>query len=144
MNINSIGGTSYSGISEVRRTDNLSAGENADIPEIAPKKNMDEYIPSEDDKPIGLYKPSEDENGDPCINYDNPEKKDKSEKCTANTDKVDREIKKLKEKAKQLRQQLKSASEDKRDELVKQLRAVETELSQKDNDSYRRENTIFS
>ena len=38
MNINSIGGTSYSGISEVRRTDNLSAGENADIPETAPKK----------------------------------------------------------------------------------------------------------
>ncbi len=78
-----------------------------------------------------------------------------------NTDKVDREIKKLKEKKQQLEQQLQSASgdetpfghpfmpsgnykENKIRELEKKLAQVENELSQKDNDTYRRQNASVS
>lgn len=144
MIIRSIGAAECSGISKVNGADDLRTGGNdvhEDIP--ASGKRRDEYIPSEDEAPTGLYKFSEDKNGRPCIEYDDPKKGERSEKCTANTDKTDREIKKLREKARLLRQQLRSVSDDRRDELEKQLKAVETELSQKDNDSYRRENAVF-
>lgn len=51
------------------------------------------------------------------VNSHNPEKS--AEKCTTNTDKVDREIEKLKEKQQQLKQQIKSASGD--EKKVKEL-----------------------
>ena len=68
------------------------------------------------------------------------------EKCIANTDKVDREIKNLKEKKKQLEQQIQSASGDEKKirELEKKLAQVENELRQKDNDTYRRQNAFVS
>ncbi len=93
-----------------------------------------------------------------------------AEKCVTNTDKVDREIKKLKEKKQQLKQQIQSVSgdetsfghpsmpgsapaearvsgnnkENKIRELQKKLAQVEKELSQKDNDTYRRQNASVS
>lgn len=68
-----------------------------------------------------------------------------AEKCTANTDNVDSEIKRLKEKKQQLEQQIQSASQDpkKVKELEKKLEQVESELSKKDNDAYRRQHTSF-
>ncbi|MDE5864339.1 MAG: hypothetical protein K2H34_08335 [Lachnospiraceae bacterium] len=105
----------------------------------------DEYINSEksDAKPNGLYRIGQDENGKRKVFFDDPEKT--AEKCTANTDKVDREIKKLKEKQQQLEQQIKSASgdEEKVRVLEKKLAQVEMELGQKDNDAYRRQNASF-
>ncbi len=82
----------------------------------------------------------QDENGSPKVLYDNPQK------CTSNTDKVDREIKKLKEQKQQLEQQIKAASgdEEKIKELEKKLSRIEEELSQKDNDTYRRQNAVIS
>lgn len=61
--------------------------------------------------------------------------------CTTNTDKVDREIKKLKEEKKQLEQQIKMAAGNPQKimELKKKLSMIEQELSQKDNDTYRRQ-----
>ncbi|EOS28236.1 MAG: hypothetical protein OSJ53_16405 [Kineothrix sp.] len=69
-----------------------------------------------------------------------------AEKCVANTDKVDREIKRLKEKKQQLEQQIRSASGDEKKvrELEKKLAQVENELRQKDNDTYRRQNASVS
>ncbi len=63
------------------------------------------------------------------------------EKCTTNTDKVDREIKNLKEKQRQLKQEIEASSKDKDKvrKLEKQLAQVESELNQKDNDTYRRQ-----
>ena len=150
---------------------------------------QDEYISSEKSgkKPTGLYRVGQDENGNRKIFFDDPRadhadgKDDRSgegedgkgpkvsgdnqgkpaEKCVANTDKVDREIKKLKEKKQQLEQQIQSASgdeapfghpsmpsgnnkENKIRELEKKLAQVENELSQKDNDTYRRQNASVS
>ncbi len=134
----------------------------------------DEYISSEKSgqKPTGLYRLGQDENGNRKIFFDDPKaghadgKDDRSgesedgkapkvggdsqgkpaEKCVANTDKVDREIKKLKKKKQQLEQQIQSASGDEKKirELEKKLAQVENELSQKDNDTYRRQNASVS
>ncbi len=100
----------------------------------------DEYIISEKSgqKPMRLYRVGQDENGNRKIFFDSPKaghangKDDRfgesedgkapkvsgdsqgkpAEKCVANTDKVDREIKKLKENKQQLEQQIQSASGD--------------------------------
>lgn len=125
----------------------------------------DEYISSEQSgrKPSGLYHMGKDENGNPKVMYDDPKKAggvdkkgqpkvgadspgEDEEKCTMNTDKVDREIKKLKEQKQQLEQKIKAASgdEEKVKELEKKLSQIEGALSQKDNDTYRRQNAVIS
>ena len=77
-----------------------------------------------------------------------PERKDKdkrTERCTGDTGKVDREIEKLKRKLAELEQRLGAERDEaKRAELERQLAQVEAELRQKDNDGYRRRNTVFS
>lgn len=107
---------------------------------------QDEYISSEKSgaKASGLYRLGQDEDGRKKIFFDNPEKP--AEKCTGNTDKVDREIKKLKEKKKELEQQIRSASGDEKKarELESKLAQTESELRQKDNDTYRRQHSTFS
>lgn len=129
------------------------------IDELAEKpRAKDEYVPSENDEPIGLYKLSEDEDGNPIIDFDkaedgrnsSPEKsknddpEKKTESCTCNTDKVDREIKRLKEKQEQLEQRLRSAEGEAARQLEKQLESVSAELALKDNDTYRRQQAVFS
>lgn len=117
----------------------------------------DEYISSEKSgsKPSGLYYLGKDENGNPRVVYDDwkreikpgkeaDEPGKKAEKCTTNTDKVDREIEKLKEEKKQLEQQIKAAAgeEEKVKEWKKKLAQIEMELSWKDNETYRRQNSV--
>lgn len=106
----------------------------------------DEYICSERSrvKPSGMYQLGQNEDGSRKIVFDGPKKS--GEKCVGNTDKVDREIKKLKEKQQQLEQQINAASGDEQKvrELEKKLVQVEGELRQKDNDTYRRQHSTFS
>lgn len=121
----------------------------------------DEYISSEksSSKPSGLYRLGQDENGNSKVIYDDPKRAAKAkdvqpkeepakqaEKCTTNTDNVDREIEKLKEEKKQLEQQIKAAAGDKEKAKVleKKLAQIEGQLSQKDNDTYRRQNAVIS
>lgn len=125
---------------------------------------MDEYIPEEPRTPIGLYRTEPDENGEPRIIFDapedeaqGPEKAEKSpqvpgksdsgkeEVCTANTDKVDREIERLKEGRDRLEREISNAEDvpGKRAELEKQLAQVESELRMKDNDAYRKQHSEF-
>lgn len=69
----------------------------------------------------------------------------KAERCTGNTDAVDREIKKLREKREKLEKQLSSETDEaKRAELERKLSQVESELRQKDNDAYRRQHSTFT
>lgn len=65
----------------------------------------------------------------------------KAEKCTTNTDNVDKEIEKLKMKKQQLEQQVNAVAgdENRMKELKQRLNQVEIELNQKDNDTYRRQ-----
>ena len=160
----------------VERTEKAKEAEKAAEEKNAGKLSepRDEYISSEKSgqKPTGLYRVGQDENGNRKLFFDDPkaghaygkdhrsgESEDgkapkaggdsqgkPAEKCVTNTDKVDREIKKLKEKKQQLEQQIQSASGDEKKirELEKKLAQVENELSQKDNDTYRRQNASVS
>jgi hypothetical protein len=151
---------------------------------------QDVYISSEKSgkEPVGLYRIGQDENGSRKIFFEDPDKVDRAdgkeepkaekadgkkpkidgdsqgkpaEVCVGNTDKVDREIEKLKEKKRELEQQIRSVSGDitpsgypsmasgnkverKIQELEKKLAQVEQELSQKDNDTYRKQHVEFS
>lgn len=89
--------------------------------------------------------------GDRSPKADSGKRPPKSEKeksggnasCTGNTDKVDREIKALKEKIKKIKQQAERAEGKERERLSNQLSALESELAQKDCDSYRRQHSEF-
>ncbi|MDE6404656.1 MAG: hypothetical protein K2M20_03260 [Lachnospiraceae bacterium] len=131
---------------------------------------QDAYISSEKsgEKPNGLYHVGQDENGNKKVYFNDPKKAKGNEqpeekggrqpkvngedpdrgeeKCVGNTDKVDREIRELKEKKKKLEQQIKQASGDekKTKELENKLAQVERELSQKDTDTYRKQNSTFT
>lgn len=130
--------------------------ENADRSRpIKPVK--DEYIPEENQEPIGRYRPGRDENGDPKIYFDDP-RQDKAPKapdgedsggradsCTGSTDRVDREIEKLKKRQKELEQKIGSETDAKKiEKLERELEQVESELREKDNDTYRRQHAVFS
>lgn len=153
MQINNIQNGQGNAVYGVKTAKEASEKEQAKAEETGEKINgRDEYIPSDKDEPIGIYAVSQDEEGNPKIDYDSPEKADKdaadspeiSESCTANTDNVDREIKQLKEQAKQLKQRINSTDGKERERLEKQLKSVQSELSQKDNDNYRRQHAVIS
>lgn len=113
---------------------------------------VDEYIPEEKQEPSGRYWLGRDEDGRPKVCFDDPERADgkpsdapKAERCTANTDQVDREIQRLRQRKETLGQQINSqADEAKIRELERKLTQVERELTLKDNDTYRRQHTVFS
>ena len=137
------------------------------------KPVMDEYVPEEPQEPSGRYWMGKDEDGQPKIYFDDPEraadaprqpedapeepdpegqgakgpegKKDKGETWECNTDKVDREIEKLKKKQQELEQRLNSETDEaKIKDLERQLAQVEQELKQKDNDTYRRQHAVYT
>lgn len=128
------------------------------------KPVMDEYVPEEKQEPSGRYWLGKDEDGQPKIYFDDleraadapdenkdvdgPDKKaagDKTERCTCNTDKVDREIEKLKKKQEELKRQIRAETDDaKIKELEEKLAQVERELSPKGSDTYRRQHSTFS
>ena len=131
---------------QVKETENQGNENSIPVPK-------DEYISSEKsgNKPSGLYRMGQDENGNPKILYDDPKKvpkksaTGKAEECTTNTDAVDREIEKLKEEKRQLEQQIQAETDDEKvKELEKKLAQVEAELNQKNNDTYRRQNAVVS
>ncbi len=125
----------------------------------------DEYIPEEEKEPTGRYWMETDENGKSKIHFDdpNPDRTQKEEKadapandrktdsgkkpetCTANSDKVDREIERLKKKLAELEQQLNTETDERKiKQLESELAQVQNELRQKDNDAYRRQHTQFT
>ena len=139
------------------------------------KPVMDEYVPEEPQEPSGRYWMGKDEDGQPKIYFDDPEraadapkqpedapeaeepkqagqgakgpegKKDKGETWECNTDKVDREIEKLKKKQQELKQRLNTETDEaKIKDLEHQLAQVEQELKQKDSDTYRRQNAAYT
>ena len=136
------------------------------------KPVMDEYVPEEPQEPSGRYWMGKDEDGQPKIYFDDPEraadaprqpedapeaeepkqagqgakgpegKKNKDETWECNTDKVDREIEKLKKKQQELEQRINTETDEaKIKDLERQLAQVDRELMQKDNDTYRRQHT---
>ena len=153
MQINNIQNGQSNAVYGVRSAAEVSEKEQEKVKEASEELHgRDEYIPSDKDEPIGIYAVSQDDEEKPKINFESPEKSDKeaddmpekSAGCTTNTDNVDREIKQLKEQAQQIKQRINSAEGKERVHLEKQLKSVQSELSQKDNDNYRRQHAVIS
>ena len=119
------------------------------------KKRVDTYEAQPPQQSAGGYQVTHDENGRRIIQVDEscetaqgqPKAKpqDESEKpnivkTTVNTDKVDKEIEKLKQTQTQLEQKIAAAKEPKeKEKLEAQLAQVNAELKAKDNDTYRQQ-----
>ena len=127
------------------------------------KPVMDEYVPEEKPEPSGRYWLGKDEDGKPKIYFDAPDASDASDgdkgaegpeksgsdkdgqSCTCNTDKVDREIEKLKKQKQELEQQInRETDESKIGDLKAKLAQIEKELGQKDNDTYKRQHATYT
>ena len=143
MNIQSIG--AQQPLIEMQKASALPAVETAPASQEPPKAPVyDEYTPEDKTahQPIGLYEVVPDEDGRPSIHFDDPEK---AEQTTTNTDQVDRELEQLRKKAEDLQRQVQNAADPQQAQrLQKQLQQVEYELSQKDNDAYRRQHAVIS
>lgn len=144
-------------------------------------KRFDTYEKSDEKLPAsetGIYHLSKDEDGNPKIVFDAPDRMEKDSdklsdaednlmsdeapqkvdgsdspkeepettQCTTNTDKVDNEIKKLKEERKQILQELRKAGGDteKQVDLQKHLSQLDAELQAKDNDAYRKQHATHT
>lgn len=114
------------------------------------KPMMDEYVPGERAEPSGRYWMGQDEEGQPKIHFDDPERaagapKKPEEKWVCDTDKVDREIEQLKKKQQELKQRLGTETNEARiKELERQLGQTEQGLHEKDNDAYRKQHATFT
>ena len=121
----------------------------------------DEYVPEEPQEPSGRYWMEKDEEGQPIIHFDDPERTpdlperaedapdaerpEKEELCVGDTGKVDREIEKLKKKLAELQQRLNGeADEATARDIERQIAQVERELAQKDNETYRKQHSTFT
>ncbi len=138
-------------VNSVRQIDSVDPAEHAPkTKEKEPEKiseNRDEYIPGEEKEPIGLYSVSPDEDGNPRVSLDDGKRKSdnpESDTITANTDKVDHEIKALRDKEQDLMKKLQHADGRTAENIRRELEKVTAELAQKDNDNYRRQNAVFS
>ncbi len=119
------------------------------------KKRFDTYEAQPQQQSAGVYQVAHDAEGHQIIQVDEnletvqeqpkAQPQDEGEKpiivkTTGNTDKVDREIEKLKQTQAQLEQKIAAAKEPKdKEALETQLAQVEAELKLKDNDTYRRQ-----
>jgi len=103
-------------------------------------------VPERQTKLPGAEGPNRDKDADAPA--DGPDKKasgEKAQSCTGSTDQVDGEIEKLKKKQEELERQINSETDaTKIKELKRKLAQVESELGQKDNDTYRRQHSTFS
>jgi hypothetical protein len=138
------------------------------------KPVMDEYVPEEKREPFGRYWLGRDGGGQPKIYLDDPErapdsperpedpldakacgqdkdargpekKGEKEHVCIGSTDKVDREIERLRKKKEELEQRISTETDEARiQDLERQLAQVERELRKKDNDTYRRQHSTFT
>ena len=119
------------------RTDIPSGGRTEEAVPVSARPRVDRYVPSDPTELSGLYRPGTGEDGGREIRFDDPESR--SESATYDTDEVDREIERLKERIGQLQERIRTEKDPERAErLEKELARAEAELSRKDNDSYRR------
>lgn len=115
---------------------------------------VDQYVHQQAPESIGLYHIAQDESGIRDIIFDAPADADKLDKkkstaepetTTADTNNVDVEIRKLKERLEALKQKLAQVNDNPQQQaqLQKQISQTESELRIKDTDSYRRQHTLF-
>ncbi len=120
----------------------------------------DRYAPEKPTKGAGLYSMGKDEDGNPVLRFDSPDKAKEAAKeeqaarqaaeereeerakprTVTNTDRVDRELQELREEAEELAQKLRTATGKEAESIQQKLTLAKIELRIKDNDTYRRAN----
>lgn len=106
------------------------------------QRTRDEYVPGPDRTPESGKLPESGEEPDKAAKKADGKK---TERYMGSTDKVDREIEKLKKRKSELEGQLRmEQDESKVQSLERELAQVERELSQKDNDGYRRRHMVMT
>lgn len=117
--------------------------QNDTVPARAAAPDYDQYVPEDKSglEHSGFYEPVSGEDG-PGLRFDAPD--DGAEQTTTNTDRVDRELEKLRAEQEKLSGQLRTASPEDAEKLQKRLSRLENELRQKDNDAYRRAHAVIS
>ena len=127
----------------------------------------DRYAPEDRSGKAGLYRMAKDEEGNPVLLFDGPEKatqekteaageseeaeaeekaaaqkeaaqESESKSTVTNTDRVDRELQQLRDEAEDLARKLRTATGDEAERLQQKLTLAKIELRIKDNDTYRR------
>ena len=147
---------------QVVQLEQQNGQESRNASSVEMKKRFDTYEAQPQQQSAGVYQVAHDNEGRQIIQVDKSwetaqdqlkaEPQDDSEKpnnegekpiivkTTGNTDKVDREIEKLKQTQAQLEQKIAAAKEPKdKESLETQLAQVEAELKLKDNHTYRRQ-----
>lgn len=140
---------------QVAQLEQQKGQESSKASSVEMKKRFDTYEAQPQQQSAGVYQVAHDEEGRQIIQVDkswesaqeqlkaepqNENEKPIIVKTTGNTDKVDREIEKLKQTQTQLKQKIAAAKEPKdKESLETQLAQVEAELKLKDNDTYRRQ-----
>ncbi len=142
MPISGVNTVAVQPLTAAEKVPGASAVQEPESQDRQPKPVMDEYIPEEPQEPSGLYWMGRDEDGQPKIYFDDPEraadapeqqedapeaegpdpagqgaedperKADKDEVWEGNSDKVDREIEELKKKQQELAQQLHTETDE--------------------------------
>lgn len=144
MNIQSIANSAVSAYSP-STLQTQAAAQPAEASGAERSRMQDAYIPSGtmERQSAGVYRVTQSADGTRKIEFDSPAQK--SEQCTTNTDKVDREIERFRQEKEQLEQQLRTVSDpQKAEQLQRQIEQTERELRQKDNDGYRRQHAVYS
>lgn len=147
---------------QVLRQQGAAEVQSAEDPAKSVPARFDQFVKEDSESTgAGIYSMEKDENGNPLVVFDSPqkpvqqsfdreavpadEKEPETMKCTVNTDKVDAEIKKLKEQEQTLQRQLRQAeNREEKTALQKQLANIEAEVQKKDNDAYRKQNATYT
>lgn len=102
-------------------------------------------VPAKETRPDPPARPAAEEGPAAGEKPAREEKSAEEERCTVNTDRVDREIKRLKEQKAALNRQLQRTRDPAGQQRLQQrLEQIEASLRQKDNDAYRRRHAVFS
>lgn len=134
------------GTQETQETQKATEAPPAEEAAQARPPRFDEYVKNDKEaSSAGIYNVEKDENGNPLITFDSPDKPSQESPDTAKPSMADAEMKKLTEQRQAIQQQLKQVeNSEERAVLQKQLTNVETELRAKDNDAYRKQNATYT
>ena len=121
---------------------------------VPARRTRDEYVPGPDRTPESEKLPGNEEEQDQNAGKADGTQPDQAakkaagkepERCRCSTDKVDREIEKLKKRKKELEGQLRTEDDESKIQVLEQeLAQVERELGRKDNDGYRRQHMVVT
>ena len=149
--------SSISSNKNIQNINSINNKKEEEIQQQNSKPKFDEYISnkSQNEESIGIYKIEQDKNGERKITFENDKKSqnqnaEKNEnqkpeilKCAVNSDKVLKEIEKLKKEKQSLEQKIAQCKDnpEKLKELQNKLKLVNNELKLKDNDNYIKQNS---